>query len=127
LAGTKCRRRHVAAIPDELRFSESIAIGCARSFSYPSGQIYSFVVPANARYSDGIVGHVARRNRKREDTMNYQAIRSQIVKARLEQSVALGEVIAEVIMKSWQTTKRATDVLCTMIEAPSNYLPRSQA
>jgi hypothetical protein len=59
--------------------------------------------------------------------MNYEAIQGYIVKARIERSVALGELIAEAIVKAWQSAARAANGLASMIEGTSNYLPRSQA
>jgi hypothetical protein len=59
--------------------------------------------------------------------MNYEAIQGHIIKARIERSVALGELIAEAIAKAWRLAIRAADGLAAMIERPSNYLPRSQA
>ena len=59
--------------------------------------------------------------------MKYEAIQDQISKARIQQSVVLGEFIAEAIVEAWSVAKRVANQLRSMIEGSTDYLPRSQA
>jgi hypothetical protein len=59
--------------------------------------------------------------------MKYPAIQAHIVKARIQQSVVLSELIAEGIVSGWQMVRRAATALRSAIEGSTDYLPRSQA
>jgi hypothetical protein len=67
------------------------------------------------------------RNKRLEKTMKYEAIQDQISKARIQQSVVLGELIAEAIVAAWSVAGRVAGQLRSTIEGTTDYLPRSQA
>ncbi len=59
--------------------------------------------------------------------MNYEAIQTHITRARIERSVVIAEILADLIVAGWQSAKQAAVSVRVAIENTSNYLPRSQA
>jgi hypothetical protein len=59
--------------------------------------------------------------------MNYEAIQSQITRARIERSVVLSEYVAEAIVEAWHAARCVAADLRAVVEGTTNYLPRSQA